>query len=221
MTLPEGLDPPERLDPTAPEHPPSAACRAHLTDALEHGVGRGDHGPSCAYCSSRLAAAERLVAALKQPVAVPVELSGAAGLAAVWERIHSQLESGALGRLLAAGMPVVAPPSVAASTPRPQLPAGLLASATLAPPLPSSGQWAAVAARLRDDRHQHRSFVRRSRVVGLALAGTAAAAFLGLFLVSRESRDEPWIVLVDTMSQPGSSFAAGEFSPFSVVRRGH
>jgi hypothetical protein len=178
------------------------------------------HVAECAYCTARRAAAERLAVALRQPVAAPKALEGRAGLEGVYERIHAAAEGGPLGQLLAAAMPVVTPPTVVATAADDRPGPALLAAAAVQPPLPSSGQWAAVGARLRAERKESRLHGRRLRVAGVALASTAAAAIMAAFLISDGTRDEPAIVFVDTVAQPSATLPAADFSPFSVVRRG-
>ena len=206
-------------DPRGPRT--SAACRAFLREALagdhllgagrELGEGTRAHLAACAACAARVAARDRLAAALRVRPELPTNTVAAKGrdplLEAVYERIVDASAESTLGRVLAA-----APPEpLAGLTAETAWPDGLLTSDVarhaVAPPAPVS---ALVWSRVRESilggvaSHSARR-LRRRWALGIAAASVLAVASL---LVDRGvTGEEPTIVFRDLPTMPGVDFA--------------
>ena len=211
-------------DPRGPRTAP--ACRAFLREALagDHLLGAGRemsgrepghetraHLAACAACAARVAARDRLAAALRVRPELPTNTVTAKGrdplLEAVYERIVDSSAESALGRVLA-----TAPPEplvgLAAETVWPD---GLLASdvarRAAAPPAPVSAlAWSRVRESILGGvASQSARRLRRRWVLGLAAASVLAVT--GLLLGRGATGEEPTIVFRDLTTMPGVDFA--------------
>ena len=203
------------------QSPLQAACRAFLREGLPEASALDSHVASCAFCSARRAAKQRLAAlqAIRPPV--PAALRDPAFLDRIRVGIVEQCEATRLGAALEQGMSVEVPAAVDQT-----FPAKLLTSELPRRILPLAGgptaETASAAAEalvwsrvrmgvMREIQHRHRHRLAR----GVALAGVAAAAILAAMLGSDGTRQVPAIVIMDVTTLP-----AVDFSPMAVLRHG-
>jgi len=199
-------------------------CRSFLRLGLDDRAATepmlGEHVEACEFCSARRAAKVRLAASLSRPVPPPPpQLHSAAFLDEIRARIVVASEQAAVGRLLAAGMPVAAPSAVAEAWPADLLESDL-GRRTMAIPDPAGGPtWASVKASVLEEIAGHRVHRLRKQSVlrnrGLTLAGVAVAAIICTWLVSEEAPSSPEIVITDVATRPNIGY-----SPMTVLRYG-
>lgn len=218
------------LDPGSTGLRLTAECRAYLRAGLpDAGAAEGDSGGGlwsqhlqlCAFCSSRLAAKQKLASALRSVPPVPQELHSPAFLDGIRTRIIEQSERSPVGALLDRAMPVVVPDHVEGAFPQELLQSDLSRAAIQRgePARDSDFAWSRVRthvfAGLGDEVAQARQRHRLLRTKGIALASVAAAAIICAMLVSEGTTTQPTIVITDVATMPSV-----EFSPMAVLRHG-
>lgn len=218
------------------QSPLQAACRAFLREGLPEASALDSHVASCAFCSARRAAKQRLAALQAVRPPVPAALRAPAFLDRIRAGIVEQCEASPLGAALEQGMSVEVPAAVDQTFPAElltgELPRRIL-PLTVGPTSEagssgagSSGAGSSEAASaaaealvwsrvrrgvMREIQHRHRHRLAR----GVAWAGVAAAAILVAMLGSDGTRQAPAIVIMDVTTLP-----AVDFSPMAVIRHG-
>lgn len=200
-------------------------CRAMLRGAGRDGVDRAirDHADACAFCRDWLQRRAGLTELLAQPVKPPSELTSAAMLDGIRERIIEAGEESSLGRVLEEVLPQPAAPQTAQRAATgdagddwagPALDRELAAQLRRVPG--RAPDWSEVRESVLGTAARSGGGRRVSTRIVAGAGGVAAAVILCALLLSEpDRRDMPEIVFTDV-----SSVSGVDFSPMRVLRTG-